>query len=55
MSLGIISKIVLGLALIIIATLILIYMKVFTKNLENKNAFNKEEMMIERERGGGSQ
>jgi hypothetical protein len=55
MPLGIISKIVLGLTVIIIATLILIYMKVFIKNLENENVFNKEEMVIGRERGGGRQ
>jgi len=53
MSLGIVSKIVLGLALIIIATIILIYMKVFIRNLENENDLNKEEMVINGKRWGG--
>jgi flagellar basal body-associated protein FliL len=53
MSLGIVSKIVLGLTLVIIVTAILIYMKVFVKNLENENDQNKEEMAINGKRWGG--
>jgi uncharacterized membrane protein len=55
MSLGVISKITLGLAIIIIATIVLFYLKVFIKSLENENkaTSNKEEMIINRERGGG--
>jgi len=56
MSLGIVSKIVFGIVLVIIIIAILFYLKVFIKNLENENReiLNKEEMAIGRERGGGN-
>jgi len=56
MSLGIVSKIVLGIVLVIVIIAILFYLKVFIKNLENENReiLNKEEMAIGRERGGGN-
>jgi membrane protein implicated in regulation of membrane protease activity len=50
MTLGIVSKIILGLAFIIIATIILIYMKAYVKNLENEN-INKKEITINGRRG----
>jgi hypothetical protein len=53
MSVGISSKIVIGLALILIVVIILIYMKVFIKNLENENDLNKDEMIINGKRWGG--
>jgi hypothetical protein len=53
MSLVISSKIVIGLALILIVVIIPIYMKVFIKNLENENDLNEEEMVINGKRWGG--